>query len=69
MDKKSLLGKQVVIVLYLLAAAVSVIEVSVQFKIGGFSNWRVYFFAAIFIFSVAMYFVRKKQRLEQKPKP
>jgi hypothetical protein len=65
-QKKSLLFKQIIIILWLLAAAISSIEASVQFKIGGFTNWKFYFFLAIFITSVVMYFIRKKQRLENK---
>lgn len=68
MKSKSLLSKQIIIVFYLLGAAISAIETSVQFKIGGFTNWRVYFFFLIFAFSVTMYFIRKKQRLENKSK-
>jgi uncharacterized membrane protein len=66
MKSNSLLSKQIIIIFYLLGAAISAIETSVQFKIGGFSNWKVYFFFLIFAFSVTMYFVRKKQRLENK---
>ena len=66
MDKKSLLGSQIIIVLYLLAIAISSVETTIQFKNGGFSNWKVYLFGAIFGFSVYMYFVRKKQRLTKR---
>jgi hypothetical protein len=65
-QKKSLLFKQIIIILWLLAAAISSVEATNQFKIGGFTNWKFYFFLAIFITSVVMYFIRKKQRLEQK---
>jgi sugar phosphate permease len=49
-----------------LAAAISSIEATKAYNEGGFTNWRFYFFLAIFITSVVMYFIRKKQRLEQK---
>jgi hypothetical protein len=66
MDKKSLVSKQVVIVLYLMAAAISCIEATVQFKLGGFSNWKFYLVVVVFLFSVTMYFIKKKQRLLEK---
>ncbi len=66
MDKKSLIGSQIIIVLYLLAAAIAAIEASVHFKTGGFSHWQFYFFTAIFLFCAVMYFIRKKQRLQNK---
>lgn len=65
-QKKSLLSKQIIIILWLLAAAISSIETAKEYNEGGFNNWRFYFFLAIFITSVVMYFIRKKQRLEQK---
>lgn len=64
MEKKSLVSRQIIIVLYLIGAAIACIETTVQFKIGGFGNWKVYFFGAIFIFAVVMYFIRKKQRFQ-----
>ncbi len=64
-NKKSLINSQIVIVLYLLAAAVSAIEAMAQFGKGGFSNPWVYFMAVIFIFSAGMYFVKKKQRFNK----
>jgi hypothetical protein len=69
MNKKSLLKQQIIIVLYLLAAAISVFEASEQFAKGGFGNWRVYFFAVLFLFCIVMYFVRKKQRWQDVNKP
>lgn len=68
MDKKSLLSKQVVIVLYLMAAAISGIECSVQYKMGGLSNWKFYLVLLVFIGSVVMYFTKKKQRFADKSK-
>ena len=65
MAKQSLLVKQIIIILWLLAAAIAAIEASVQFKIGGFSNWKFYFFVAIFFVAAFMYFIRKKQRIEK----
>jgi hypothetical protein len=64
MEKKSLLSKQVTIVLWLLGAAISAIETAAQFQRSGFSNWRVYFFSLIFITCVLMYFRKKKARFE-----
>ncbi len=61
-QNKSILSKQLIIILWLLAAAISAIETAAQYKEGGFSNWKLYFFAAIFVTSVVMYFVKKKQR-------
>jgi uncharacterized membrane protein len=66
MNKKSLVSKQVAIVLYLLAAAISLIEATVQYKLGGFSNWKLYLLVIVFFFSAIMYFVKKKQRFEEK---
>lgn len=66
MDKKSLVSKQIVIVLYIMAAAISAIEASVQFKLGGFSNWKFYLVLLVFIASISMYFIKKKQRFEEK---
>lgn len=66
MFKNKLLFKQIIIIMWLLAAAISSIEITKEFPNGGFKNWKVYFFALIFIVSVIMYFVRKKQRFEQK---
>lgn len=68
MDKKSLVSKQIVIVLYLLAAAISLIEATVQYKLGGLSNWKFYLVLLVFFFSATMYFVKKKQRFEEKKK-
>jgi hypothetical protein len=65
MDKKSLVSKQVVIVLYIMAAAISFIEATVQYKIGGFSNWKLYLVIIVFLASVSMYFIKKKQRFEE----
>jgi peptidoglycan biosynthesis protein MviN/MurJ (putative lipid II flippase) len=66
MDKKSLVSKQVVIVLYIMAAAISFIEATVQYKIGGFSNWKLYLVLLVFLASVSMYFIKKKQRFQEK---
>ncbi len=66
MDKKSLVSKQIVIVLYIMAAAISAIEASVQYKLGGFSNWKFYLVLLVFIASISMYFIKKKQRFEGK---
>jgi len=66
MDKKSLLSSQIIIVLYLLAAAVSCIEMMAQFKNGGFKNPWVYVLLIVFIGSASMYFIKKKQRFENR---
>lgn len=66
MDKKSLVSKQIVIVLYIMAAAVSFIEATVQYKMGGFSNWKFYLVLLVFIASISMYFIKKKQRFQEK---
>jgi len=66
MEKKSLVSKQVGIVLYLMAAAISCIEATVQYKIGGFGNWKLYLVLLVFVFSVSMYFIKKKQRFQEK---
>ncbi len=66
MDKKSLLGSQIIIVLYILAAAISCIEGMAQFQKGGFKNPFVYLLSGIFIFCAYMYFKKKKQRFENK---
>jgi hypothetical protein len=67
-NKKTLVSKQIFIMLYLVAAAISAMEASIQFQDRGFKNWRVYFFGGIFLFSAAMYFIRRKQRFESKQK-
>lgn len=69
MDKKSLVSKQIFIVMYLLAAAIACIEATVQYKTGGPGNWRFWFFTGIFLFAATMYFVRKKQRFQEKQNP
>ena len=66
MDKKSLVSKQIVIVLYIMAGAVSFIEATVQYKMGGFSNWKFYLVLLVFIASISMYFIKKKQRFQEK---
>lgn len=66
MNKKSLLYSQIIIILYLLAAAVSCIEMMKQFEKGGFSNPWVYVMFVIFAGSVTMYFIKKKQRLQNR---
>jgi hypothetical protein len=66
MEKKTLVSKQIVIVLYLMAAAISFIETTVQYKLGGFSNWKFYLVLLVFIASVSMYFIKKKQRFAGK---
>jgi hypothetical protein len=66
MDKQSLLSKQIIIILFLLGAAIAGIETANQYMRHGFSGWRLYFFAAIFITCISMYFVKKKQRFEKK---
>jgi len=66
MDKKSLVSKQIVIVLYIMAAAISFIEAMAQYKMGGFSNWKFYLVLVVFIASISMYFIKKKQRFEEK---
>jgi hypothetical protein len=66
MEKKTLVSKQIVIVLYLMAAAISFIEATVQYKLGGFSNWKFYLVLLVFIASVSMYFIKKKQRFAEK---
>ena len=68
MNKTSLLGKQIFIVLYLLAAAIACIEATVIFQQEGLSSWKFWFLALVFFFSVYMYFVKKKKRLEEKQK-
>ena len=65
-NKKSLISSQIIIVFYLLFAAVAAIETLAQFQKGGFSNPRIYFFGALFLFCAAMYFVKKKKRLEER---
>lgn len=64
--KKSLISSQIIIVLYLMFAAISAIETFAQYRSKGFSNPRVYLFAAVFIFCMVMYFIKKKQRFEKK---
>jgi len=66
MEKKSLLSKQVFIVLWLLAAAIASIETYAQFLQGGWANPKIYFFGAIFIVCAVMYFIKKKQRFENR---
>jgi hypothetical protein len=66
MTNKTLLSKQVNIILWLLAAAIAAIETYAQYKQHGFAGWRLYFFALIFIVCVVMYFIKKKQRLENR---
>jgi hypothetical protein len=62
MQNKSLLSKQVTIILWLLVAAIAAIETMAQYKTRGMGNWRVYFFAAIFVACVVMYFRKKRER-------
>lgn len=66
MDKKGLIGSQISIVLWLLIAAISCIEVLKQFEKGGFKNPLIYVFSALFVVGVVMYFYKKKQRFSQK---
>ncbi|MDI1235044.1 MAG: LPXTG cell wall anchor domain-containing protein [bacterium] len=66
MDKKSLLSSQIIIILYLLTAAISCIELMAQFPKGGFSNPWIYVLGLTLIGSVVMYFIKKKQRFENK---
>lgn len=65
MEKKTLINQQIVIILYLLAAAISCIEATVQFQIDGWYSWKFYVLAFVFLFSASMYFIKKKQRLTQ----
>ncbi len=65
MEKKTLINQQIVIILYLLAAAVSCIEATVQFQLGAWRNWKFYVLSFVFLFSASMYFIKKKQRLTQ----
>ena len=65
MEKKTLINQQIVIILYLLAAAVSCIEATVQFQIDGWKSWKFYVLVFVFLFSSSMYFIKKKQRLSQ----
>jgi uncharacterized membrane protein len=65
MEKKTLIKQQIVIILYLLAAAVSCIEATVQFQLCAWSNWKVYLLSIVFLFSASMYFIKKKQRMSQ----
>ncbi|NQW41911.1 MAG: LPXTG cell wall anchor domain-containing protein [Bacteroidetes bacterium] len=66
MEKKRLIGSQITIVLWLLVAAISCIEVLKQFEKGGFKNPWIYVFGALFLGSIIMYFYIKKQRFSQK---
>lgn len=64
-EKKPLIFNQILIVLWLLFAAISLIEAYKQYLNGGFKNPYVYLLIGIFLFSATMYFIRKKQRYEQ----
>ena len=62
-DKKHLIKSQILIVLWLIFAAISAIELFAQFSNGGFGNPFVYLLFAIFAFSAYMYFKGRKNRL------
>lgn len=62
MNKKTLIGSQVTIILWQLFAAVSAIEAYNQFLKNGFSNWKFYFFVLLFITCVVMFFIKRKSR-------
>ena len=66
MNKKSLLSSQIIIVLYLLAAAVSCIEMMAQYQKGGLSNPWVSILLLVFLGAATMYFIKKKQRFENR---
>jgi hypothetical protein len=66
MENKSLISKQISIILWLLVAAIAGIETYAQFLERGFGNWRLYFFFAIFITGAVMYFRKKKERFENR---
>lgn len=65
-DKKTLVSRQIQIVLWLVFAAVSAIELMKQYLIGGFKNPLVYLLFAIFVFSWYMYYKSRKNRLGDK---
>ncbi|MBL7837456.1 MAG: hypothetical protein JNM67_08070 [Bacteroidetes bacterium] len=62
-EKKTLVSRQIMIVLWLMFAAISAIEMLKQYGKGGFKNPYVYLLFAIFIFSWYMYFKGRKNRL------
>lgn len=62
MENKSLLTKQVIVILWLIPAAISAIEVYAAYLTGGFSNWKLYFFASIFAICTTMFFKKRRQR-------
>ncbi len=52
------------ITLWLLAAAMACIETYAQYLEHGFSNWKLYLFAALAIGCIVMYFIKRKERLK-----
>lgn len=64
MENKTLLSRQVVVILWLFAAAISAIEVYAAYLTYGFTGWRLYFFAVIFIVCATMFLKKRKQRDE-----
>jgi hypothetical protein len=65
-EKKTLISRQIMIVLWLMFAAISAIEMLKQYSIGGFKNPLVYLLFAIFAFSWYMYFKGRRNRLGNK---
>ncbi len=69
MNKKSLIGSQISIILWQLFAAITAIEAYNQFLKGGLSSWKGYFFTLLFIVCVVMFFIRRKARMQPKKQP
>ncbi len=61
-NKKTLAYKQIIISLWLIVAAITIIEMLKQFDNGGFKNIWVYILSAISALSIYMYFKLRKNR-------
>lgn len=62
-SKKSIVARQIQIVVWLVFAAISAIELMKQYMDGGFKNPWVYLLFVIFAFSWFMYYRSRKNRL------
>ncbi len=66
MDKKSFISRQIVVILWIVVAAVTMIEGMAQFQKGGFKNPVMYLMFAMCGVSAYMFFTRRNKRLEDK---
>lgn len=62
MSKKTLIGNQIYLILWQLAAAIAAIEAYNQFNKDGIGSLKGYFFTAIFFVCATMFFVKRRHR-------